>query len=461
MKRLLITAVVVIIVAGTAVGGYLRARKTVQPEVSTMAVSRGDIVQVVGATGTLEAVTTVDVGTQVTGVIKEMYTDFNRIVAKGQLIAKIDPATIEAQLAQDDAQLQNAEASLERLNVTLLDATSRLKRAHDLFKRNLITQQDLETAQVNVRTTEAQIKAQRAGITQIGATRHQHEVNLEYTNIYAPIDGIVINRKVDVGQTVVSNNMATSMFQIAQDLTKMQLKASIDESDVGMLRPGQAVTFRVDAYASKEFTGSVAQVRLQPIVTQNVVTYTTIIAVPNPDLELKPGMTANVTIQIARRPNVMRVPLGALRFRATSEIFLALGLPEPPDLRQRSRGIGAGTSANVALASDAGPAEGIASRGATTIDALFGELRFEPVDGRVWVYVTDGADKKLTSMNVKTGLTDGTYAELIEGANLGEGTLLVTNVDLGRPTAVRPGANPLMPGRQMMGGDHGGGHGPH
>jgi len=458
MKKFFLISLVVLVVAGTAVSAYLRTRKAPEPEISTAAATVGDVVQTIGATGTVEPVHTVDVGTQVTGAILELYADFNDIVKKGQKVAKIDPKTIEAAIERDKANLESATASLERQKIALEDARNKLRRAEDLFKRNLVTKQDLETAQVNVKTNETSIRSQEASIKQTQATLNQDMVNLGYTDIYAPIDGIVINRKVDVGQTVVSNNAATSMFQIAEDLTKMQLKASIDESDVGMLRPGQRVTFRVDAFMTKEFEGTVSQVRLQPVVTQNVVTYTTIINVPNPDLELKPGMTANLSIEVARRENVMRVPVAALRFRPTTEIFEALKIPVPSDLKQMTSRLSASVVAADGNASPApaGTGAGIAERGATTIDALFGELKFTETPGRVWAYTVNEKTKErsLVSISVRTGINDGTFAELTGGPGIQEGKLLVTTVDLGQQRAAAA-RSPLMPGRGPMGGDHG------
>ncbi|MGE5357655.1 MAG: efflux RND transporter periplasmic adaptor subunit [Bacteroidales bacterium] len=462
MKRFLVSILAIIVVGGSAVGGYLRTRKAARPEVATQTVTRGDVVHAVGATGTLEAVTTVDVGTQVSGVVKSLYVDFNSIVRKGDLVATIDPATIEAQIQSQNANIQGSLASLERLQIALDDARNKLRRAEGLFARTLVPEQDLETAQANVKSAAAQVKAQEAAIKQQQAALNQLQVNLGYTSIHAPVDGIIINRKVDVGQTVVSNNMATSLFQIAEDLTKMRLKANVDESDVGVLRPGQPVTFRVDAYAEREFTGTVAQVRLQPVVTQNVVTYVTMIEVPNPDLELKPGMTANVKIEIARRENVLLIPVAALRFRATGEVFDALKLAAPPDLNARPSGTRTwGTVETGAGGTGRASSEGIADRGAATIDALFGPLTFPPSAGRVWAYTVDEAQrpKSLMALAVQTGLSDGTWAELLEGPGLREGTAVVTAVDTGQ--ASRPAFNPLMPNR-MGGGDHGGGHGgPH
>ena len=391
MKKLLITLIVVIVIAGAAGGAYYyKYGKPPEPTIATAQVSRGDVIQQVGATGTIEPVHTVDVGTQVNGTILEMYADFNDIVKKGQKVAKIDPKTIEATIDRDKANLESANANMERQKIALEDSRNKLKRAEDLFRRNLVTQQDLETAQVNVKTNEASIRSQEASIKQTQATLNQDMVNLGYTDIYAPIDGIIINRKVDVGQTVVSNNAATSMFQIAEDLTKMQLKASIDESDVGLLRPGQVSTFRVDAYPNKEFTGTVSQVRLQPVVTQNVVTYTTIINVPNPNLELKPGMTANVKIEIARRENVLRVPMAALRFRATREIFEAMNLPVPPELQQRGRGQGGMQNAMAGNGTRSGQSGQNGTRGAAAFERGGGDRGTQPADRQASVRRGEG-----------------------------------------------------------------------
>jgi HlyD family secretion protein len=461
MKTLLITALVVIVVAGSAVGAYVYMRKPVAPQVSMAAVSMGDVIQVVGATGTIEAVTTVDVGTQVNGVIKQMYVDFNSIVKKGQIIATIDPATIEATIDSDKANLQGARATRDRLAIALEDSGNKLRRANELFERGLITQQDLETAQVNVKSDEASMKSQNAVIRQTQARLNQDLVNLGYTDIHAPIEGIVINRKVDVGQTVVSNNQATSMFQIAADLTKMQVKASVDESDVGLLRPGQRTTFRVDAYPDKEFVGAVVQVRLQPVVNQNVVTYTTIIDVPNANLDLKPGMTAAVKIEIARRERVLRVPATALRFRPNAENFTALGIRAPADLLARGRGAvpagsqaasgrgrasGASERGGDRIVSETGSGKAIADRGATTLDALFGTQTFPETAGRVWVYAVNPATRAATleAIAVQTGISDGSYFELTDTGGLTDGKQVVTGLDTGQTSASHPGSSPLV-----------------
>src|SRR5436190_2075487 len=212
---------------------------------------------------------------------------------------------------------------------TLDDANTKLKRAKELSDRQLHPRSELDAADVAARAAEAQLKSSQAQITQAQASLNQNQVNLEHTVIEAPIDGLVISRNVDVGQTVAASMQAPTLFVLAADLTKMQVVANLDESDVGRIRPGQKVTFRVDAYPAETFRGTVSQVRLNPIVQQNVVTYATVIDVPNNELKLKPGMTANVNVEIARSSNVLRIPNGALRFRPTAEMYTALGQPAP------------------------------------------------------------------------------------------------------------------------------------
>ena len=226
--------------------------------------------------------------------------------------------------------------------MTLEDAKQKLERAQAMFKRELVPRTDLEAAEIAVKSADAQIKSSEASLTQSRASLNQANVNLAYTVITSPIDGIVISRNVDPGQTVASSMNAPTLFVIAADLTKMQVVANIDESDVGRMRPGQVVSFRVDAYPTDTFTGAVEQVRLQPAVVQNVVVYSTVIAVPNPQLRLKPGMTATVGIEIARRDNVLRVPTAAVRFRPTEPMFAVLNQPMPPELQRGAGGFGGG-----------------------------------------------------------------------------------------------------------------------
>ena len=341
MKKLILFVVVVAVIGGGYYWYRVRNARP-EPQVLTQPLSRGDVVDAVGATGTLEAVKTVNVGTQVSGVVQELYADFNSIVKQGQVIAKLDPQLIQTQIEQQSANVQRAQADLERLKVGRADAQQKLDRARQMAAKQLIPQTDLETAEVNLKSAEAQIKSSEASLVQAQAQLNNQKVNLGYTTITAPIDGIVIQRSVDQGQTVAASMNAPTLYIIAADLSKMQVIANIDEADVGRMRPKQHVTFRVDAFPTDVFTGEVTQVRLQPTTVQNVVTYSTVISVPNPELKLKPGMTANVSIEISRRNNVLRIPNAATRFRPTAEMFQVLNQPVPAELERGRGGRGRG-----------------------------------------------------------------------------------------------------------------------
>jgi HlyD family secretion protein len=339
MKKL-IWIVVLLIAAGAGGAFFYTNRAEKEPVVTTLKTSRGSIIDAVGATGTLQAVRTVTVGTQVSGIVQELYTDFNGIVKKGQVVARLDPSILETQVETAKANLTNSQANLERQKVAVGDAQSKLARAKELSSRQLINKVDLENAEVTLKSAEAQLKSTQSSIVQADAAVNKAKVDLDHTVITSPIDGIVIKRSVDRGQTVNAGMSAPELFIVAADLTQMQVNASIDESDVGRMRPGQAVTFRVDAYPTETFHGTVNQVRLNPVTVQNVVTYSTVIDVPNPELKLKPGMTANVNIEVARRDSVLRVPNAAIRFRPTKDIFEALNQPVPPELERGFGGRG-------------------------------------------------------------------------------------------------------------------------
>ena len=334
MTRRLVALVALIVAVGIGAGAYYMTRDNAKPQVMTAPITRGDVIEAVSATGTLEAVTTVQVGTQVSGTIQALFADYNSIVRKGQVIARLDPSLFQTQIDQQRANLVRSEAEVERLKVAVDDARTKLGRARELSERSLIPQSELEAAEVNLRAAQAQLQSAQAQVTQSRASLNQAQVNLQHTVIEAPIDGIVISRNVDVGQKVAASMQAPTLFVIAADLSKMKVNANIDEADVGRIRPGQHVVFRVDAYPSDDFTGRVSQIRLQPTTVQNVVTYATVIDVPNPDLRLKPGMTANVSIQIAHRTDVLRVPVMALRFRPTEDMFAALGQTPPPEFNR-------------------------------------------------------------------------------------------------------------------------------
>lgn len=332
-----IAAIVVLVVAGGAGVTYYRQRKPVDASSTliTAPVVRGAVVETVQATGTLEAVTTVQVGTQVSGTLKALHADFNSQVRAGEVIAELEDSLFKAQVEQARATLVRLQADRDRAKVALEDANVKLKRAKELSSRQLLPASDYDTAEATARQAEAAVKSAEAQIVQAQAALNQNQVNLQYTIIKAPIDGVVVSRNVDVGQTVAASMQAPTLYVLAKDLTEMQVSAAIDESDIGRIHTGQGVTFKVDAYPEDTFAGTVRQVRLQPTVSQNVVSYTTIIAVPNPTLKLRPGMTANVTVEIARAENVLRLPGAATRFRPTPELFASLGQEVPPGLNGR------------------------------------------------------------------------------------------------------------------------------
>jgi HlyD family secretion protein len=365
------------------------------PDVTTAAVTRGAIASVIAATGTLEAVTTVQVGTQVSGTIQTLHADYNSIVRRGQALARLDPSLYQSAIEQSRANLVRAQADLDRLEVTLADADVKLQRARELSGRQLIPASELDAAGVNRQLAAAQVKSAAAQVTQARAALTQAEVNLAKTVVTSPIDGIVIARNVDVGQTVAASLQAPTLFLLAADLTRMQLKANVDEADLGRIAAGQRVTFTVDAYPADTFRGVVQQVRLNPVVEQNVVTYAAIIGAENPALKLKPGMTASVTVEVARRDGVLRVPAAALRFRPTADVKEKLGAD---------------------AAEVTGPA--------------------------VWLYV----DGRMEAVRVKTGISDNTFTEIVEGT-LEEGAAVITRAAIGQ--AAQPGrastGSPLMP----------------
>ncbi len=281
----------------------------------TEPITRGPLRETVTATGTVNAVTTVLVGTQVSGTIKKLFVDFNSRVKKGQIIAQIDPSTFEAQVQQARANLLAAQAGLEKAKAALVDAQRTYERNKDLFARNLVPRSDLDTAETNRDTDKAGVAAAKAQIEQTRAALAYAQQNLGYTKILSPVDGVVISRNVDVGQTVAASFQTPTLFTIAQDLTKMQIDTNVAEADIGVVTVGQDVEFTVDAYPDVTFRGKVWQIRKAPITVQNVVTYDVVIQVNNEDLKLLPGMTANVSIIVARRQDAIRIPNAALRFR--------------------------------------------------------------------------------------------------------------------------------------------------
>ena len=312
MKKII--AVIAVAAVLAAAGFFWRTNKGNDLKFRTEKVVRGDITSTVSASGTVNAVTTVLVGTQVSGTVKEIFVDFNSAVKKNQIIAQIDPSTFEAQVEQARAGLLLAKANLEKSEASFADALRSMNRARELFLKNLISRSDGDTAETNFLTAKAQVAASKAQVAQSEATLRTAETNMRYTRIISPVDGIVVSRNVDVGQTVAASFQTPTLFTIAQDLTKMQINTNVDEADIGKVKTDMDVDFTVDAYPETTFRGKVFQVRNAPISVQNVVTYDVVVKVSNPDLRLKPGMTANVSVIISTHGNVLKLPKAALRF---------------------------------------------------------------------------------------------------------------------------------------------------
>ena len=416
MKRKLFVAIAFVTITGLSAAAMYVRRGSETPVVATDVVSRGSILTVITANGTIEAVDTVQVGTQASGSIQSLGADFNSIVKKGQVLARLDPSIIQADIERAKANLLGAEADLERLNVQRADAVTKLNRAKELAARELIATSDLDAAEMAWRTSDAQVKAAAAQVTQARAALSQSQVNLQKTVITSPIDGIVISRSVDVGQTVAASLQAPTLFTIAADLRQMQLQASIDESDVGNVKEGQAVTFHVDAYPNDVFRGKVQQVRLNPVIESNVVTYAAIVSAPNAELKLKPGMTATLTVEVTRRENVLRVPSAALRFKPSRTVLAALGQPVADSGGQATAVRPTGTAGNTPTPSNR---------------------------GSVWIYESD----RIEQVPVTIGATDGVFSEIVDG-DVREGTTLAMRVTMpGATTTAAPPAstsNPLM-----------------
>ncbi|MCX8071958.1 MAG: efflux RND transporter periplasmic adaptor subunit [Candidatus Binatia bacterium] len=289
----------------------------------TLHVDRGDITTSVTATGTVNPVTTVQVGTYVSGRIIAIDVDYNSPVKRNQRVAKIDPAPFETKVKKAEAALANARAQVEkdRADLTLKELT--WKRYHELFERDLIARADLDQARTAYDQARAQLALSQAAVRQAEADLADAQINLWYTDILSPVDGIVVSRNVNVGQTVAASFQTPTLFLIADDLAKMQVDTAVSESDIGEIREGQQAFFTVDAYGARRFSGTVVQVRNSPTTVQNVVTYDVVVAVDNSDLALKPGMTATVTIVTGERQNVLRVPVRALRFNPSAHATVA------------------------------------------------------------------------------------------------------------------------------------------
>jgi len=312
-KIIIAIAIVAIILAGGAF--FLFKNKENGPKFRMEMVTKGDVTATVTATGTMNAVVTVLVGTQVSGTIKTLYVDFNSPVKRGQILAQIDPATFQAKVEEARANLLLKRANVKKSEAALADAKRTMERNRVLFAKNFIARSDLDTSETNYQSALAELSASKSEVEQAKAALSGAEINLKYTRIVSPVDGTVISRSVDVGQTVAASFQTPTLFNIAQDLKQMQIDTNVDEADIGKIKVDQPVDFTVDAYADITFKGKVSEVRNAPTTIQNVVTYDVVVKVDNPDLKLKPGMTANVSIILADKKGVLRIPNAALRFR--------------------------------------------------------------------------------------------------------------------------------------------------
>ena len=370
------------------------------PEYQTAVAEQGNVVSRVSTSGSLQAVVTVDVGSQVSGRIQELFADFNSPVKKGQKIAKIDPSLFGAAVVQAEANVMAAQANVKRLTITAEDAERQGRRASEVFEKQLISATERDNAVATARSARAAVDQAQAQLAQSRAALEQARTNLRYTDILSPTDGVVISRAVNVGQTVAASLSAPVIFTIAQDLRKMEVHTNVAESDIGRLKPGMRVSFTVDAYPGEPFRGSIRDIRNAPQVVQNVVTYDAVIDVANDDLKLKPGMTATVSIVTDRRRDVLTVPNTALRFR-----------PE---------GAQAGAPARAAPASRGTAQAGGRRMGDESEDDA---VAAAPTKRTVYVLV-DGAP---VAREVTTGLTDGRVTE-VTGGELKEGEAIIVGI---------------------------------
>jgi HlyD family secretion protein len=379
---------------------YFKYRGNRAAQYQTAEVTRGDLTQFVTATGQLNPVTNVQVGCQISGTIQRLYADYNTPVTNGQIVAQLDPATYRANLHQAEGDLANARAAQELAKVNA-------DRSQELFDGKLIPKSDYDQAFASLHQAEANVKVKEAAV-------ENARVNLERCTIYSPVDGIVISRNVDVGQTVAASLNAPTLFVIANDLAKMQIDANVAEADIGGVEIGQTVDFTVDAFPNRTFHGTVTQVRNSPITVQNVVTYDTVIGVNNANLKLKPGMTANVSIIVAERDGALKIPNAALRFR-------------PPETASSPSGGPATGSSRASPAARTGGAGG--SRG--------GRPKGERAHSRT-VYILEAGGKP-KPVEIRTGISDGIYTEVTDGLKEGDKVITsLTTESSGRPGGSSP-----------------------
>jgi len=456
MKKKTIWIIVVLVVVAGAILGLTVFSSGKNGEISyrTETLARGDVEALVVTSGTLNPIEIVDVGAQVSGKIEKLYADFNTPVTKGQIVAELDQEPLKMKIDQNEANYRSRVASLDRAKVTLSQAEKGYERAKSLFAKELVSIEEMEAAEASYLGSKSDLISAEATLSQAKSTLDLSKVDLSYAVIRAPVDGIVIVRKVNVGQTLQSSMTAPLLFQVATDLTKMKVECSVDESDIGKVKEGQKARFTVEAYPNETFNGVVQQVRFSPETVQNVVTYTTIVNVENPGKKLLPGMTATVSIIVGEAKDVLRVSNAALRFTPNlSPEELAKMAQELRDrmTAQRSApggqpgaaeapGAGAAPSRNGGQARPAGAGQGAPGGG----DGQTGRTRQQAP--RVWLL---GKDGKLSMAFLRTGVSDTSYSEILR-SDLKEGDVVVIGTEL--PNAKAGGNQPQMNQMMFMGG---------
>jgi len=408
MKKKTYIIIAVILAVLVAAFFVLKPKKVDASKINieTAKAGKGSVSKTVTATGTLEAITTVEVGTQVSGIVERIYVDFNSYVKKGQLLARIDTTNLAAALEQSQASLDNAKAVLDYRQANF-------DRLNPLNTKNLISQSDYDETVYNLNVAKASYKNALA-------QHKKNQINLEYAMIYSPINGIVLNRAVEEGQTVAASFSTPTLFSIANDLTQMRVEADVDEADIGQVKQGQRVEFTVDAYPDMTFDGEVTEVRLEPTVTNNVVTYTIIISAPNPDYKLMPGMTAETEIFVQERTDVLVVPSKALRFTPNQQLLMSYmnGQQKPENN---------GTMPEM-------------GKGKTPPEGMFGA----PGNNASMVWIKK--DSMILPVTVETGMNDDINVEITGGLKAGEEVILVME-EMNKPSGAMPaGGNPFMPG---------------
>ncbi|MBN2264832.1 MAG: efflux RND transporter periplasmic adaptor subunit [Candidatus Aminicenantes bacterium] len=459
MKKKVIWIIVALVVVTGAILGLtvFKNGKNGKVVYRTEVVGKGDIEALVVTSGTLNPIETVDVGAQVSGKIVKLNADFNSIVKEGQIVAELDQEPLRMKIDQNEANYKSRLASLEQAKVNLQIAEKAYERAKSLFDKNLLSVEEMDVAEASFLNAKSSLISSEASLAQAKSTLDLSKVDLGYSIIRAPVDGVVITRQVNVGQTLQSSYQAPVLFQIATDLTKMKVECSVDESDIGKVKEGQQVRFTVEAYPNENFKGVVQQVRFSPETVSNVVTYTTIVNVDNPQKKLLPGMTATVSIIVGEAKDVLRVSNAALRFtpELSAEELQAL-MKESLDRMMAQR------QAQGGQPGAAGPAGSAPSAPGAKPEGQAGQRTFTRQGGgqgsgqtrqqmpRVWMM---GEDGKLKMVFVRTGVADTAFTEIVRG-ELEEGDLVLTGTQSGIAPAASAGDR-RMGGMIFMGGPPG------